>query len=98
MMNYIKTSQSTMVDICIPKVNKENLDKTLIFNVFKRLEMGFIKNITIHGNGCVFVQFSKWFDTERNDAIQKKLLNGENVYVIYDQEWGWFWKCCMLRS
>jgi len=84
--------------ICIPKVNKEHLNKSFIFNVFKALGLGFIANITIHGNGCVFIQFSKWFDSERNAEVQKKLLNGENIYVIYDQEWGWFWKCCLTKT
>jgi hypothetical protein len=85
-----------MIGICIPKVNKEQLNKTFIFNVFKQLGLGFIKTITIHGNGCVFVHFSKWFESERNTEIQKKLLNRENIYVVYDHQWGWFWKCSML--
>lgn len=87
-----------MISICIPKVNREHLNKGFIFNIFKKFELGFIKSITIHGNGCVFVYFSKWFESERNTEIQKKLMNGENIYVIYDQEWGWFWKCCMVTS
>jgi hypothetical protein len=87
-----------MFGICIPKVNKEHLNKSFIFNVFKALGLGFISHITIHGNGCVFIQFSKWFDSERNAEVQKKLLNGENIYVIYDQEWGWFWKCCLTKT
>lgn len=87
-----------MVGLCIPKVNKEHMNKTFIFNIFKQLGLGFIKNITIHSNGCVFINFSKLFESERNAEIQKKLLNGENIYVIYDKEWGWFWKCCMIRT
>ena len=91
-------TNTNMINICIPKVNKECLNKGLIHNAFSRIGLGVIKTITIHGNGCVFVIFSKWFDTERTRDIQKKLLDGENIYVTYDQEWGWFWKCCMLRS
>lgn len=87
-----------MFGICIPRVNKEQLNKQFIFNVFKKLEMGFVKDITIHGNGCVFVYFSKWFENERNNDIKKRLLNDENIYVIYEQEWGWFWKCSMLQE
>jgi hypothetical protein len=83
------------MDICIPKVNKEQLNKTFIFNVFKKLELGIIKNVTIRETDCVFINFSKWFETERNSEILKKLQCGENIYVVYDQKWGWFWKCCI---
>ena len=86
------------VNICIPKAPADSLDKQLIFNTFKDLQLGIIKNIKIHRNGCVFVMFNRWFDSERNAEIQRKLLNGENIYVIYDNKWGWFWKCRLLDS
>ena len=64
-----------MFGICIPKVNQQQLNKPFIFNTFKGLALGFVKDIVIHGNGCVFVYFSKWFDSERNNEIKKKLMN-----------------------
>lgn len=86
------------MDICIPKVNKEQLDKAFIFNVFKKLQLGIIKNVTIRETGCVFINFSKWFENERNNEILKKLQGGDNIYVVYDQKWGWFWKCCAVKQ
>lgn len=90
------TTTTTMIGICIPKVNKEHLNKEFIWNVFKQLELGDIKCITIHGNGCVFINFSNWVESEKNNEIQRKLMNKEKIYVIYDKQWGWFWKCCMV--
>jgi hypothetical protein len=81
------------MNICIPKVNSEHLNKHYIFNAFSRLKLGSISNIVIHGNGCVFIYFSEWHNAE----IKQKLLNEENIYVIHDQQWGWFWKCCLLK-
>jgi hypothetical protein len=94
-LRYITTMT---VSICIPKAPADSLNKSLIFNTFKELQLGMIKNITIHRNGCIFIAFTRWFESERNNDIQKKLLNGENIYVVYDNKWGWFWKCRLLEN
>lgn len=60
--------------------------------------MGQIKTITIHQNGCVIIHIDTWYDNDRARNIKDKLTNGENIYVIYDSKWGWFWKCIMKRN
>jgi hypothetical protein len=94
---YIALIVTTLIlemEICIPKVNKEQLNKPFILNVFKRLELGVIKNVSIRENGCVFISFYNLIDTERNNKIVNRLHEGKKIYVIYDKDWGWFWKCC----
>lgn len=89
---------STIVNICIPKANCESLSKKLVFTVFKSLKIGFIKNVVIHTNGCIFIYFAKWFDNEHAISVKNKLLDGESIYVTYDYNYGWFWKCTLMRN
>lgn len=86
------------VNICIPKVNNESLNKSLIINVFEKINIGHIGNIIIKKSGCVYVYINKWFDNDIANNYKNKLVNGESIYITYDNKYGWFWKCVMIRQ
>jgi hypothetical protein len=85
--------------ICIPRVDN-NIDKWIIDEAFKKLNIGIIEKIDISYNPItkskrVFIHFIKWFNNETSNKL-KNLINNDNkecnyFNVVYD--FPLFWKC-----
>jgi hypothetical protein len=89
--------------ICIPKVSKD-ISKKFIYNVFNNLQFGSIKNIDIvyynksrnYNFTRVFIHFNKWYtDIPIIKKYQDRLLNGENLSIVYNDPW--FWKLFLYQ-
>lgn len=84
--------------ICIPRVFSNISDKR-IFAIFRELRVGFVEKIDLVERtgkdgvsyNMVFVHFRNWFvNDEMAYAMRQRLLNGEQVKIVYDEPW--FWK------
>lgn len=84
--------------ICIPRVFPNISDKR-IFAIFRELRVGFVDHIDmvpqIGKDGKeynkVFIHFKHWFmNDESACAMRERLLEGEQVKIVYDEPW--FWK------
>lgn len=82
--------------MCIPRVFS-NITKQTIYNVFKNLKLGYISHIDIVNKtknntnfNCVYIHFNKWFTSDSAVQTRIRLLNRNDVKVIYNDPW--FWK------
>jgi hypothetical protein len=83
--------------ICIPRVFA-NIGEARIRKVFDQLNIGKIARIDIverknergEPYNRVFIHFEFWFNTQESHAVRRKLLDGKEVKVVYDEPW--FWK------
>jgi len=83
--------------ICVPFIFS-NISRAHIRRVFTDLKLGEIDIIDIHlDKKCqrVFIHFKSWNTTQRVQDIKQRLLDGEEIKVIYDDPW--FWKCYLYR-
>jgi len=92
----------THPSICIPRTFptiRGEQTKRAVFNTFKDLRIGHIDRIdTVHKtdkNGerfCTVYVHLKWnVDNQLARDTRQKLLDGQDVKVVYDEPW--FWKC-----
>ncbi len=92
----------TQPSICIPRTFptiRGEQTKRAVFNTFKDLRIGHIDRIdTVHKtdkNGerfCTVYVHLKWnVDNQLARDTRQKLLDGQDVKVVYDEPW--FWKC-----
>ena len=92
----------TSPSICIPRTFptiRGEQTKRAVFNTFRDLRVGFIERIdTVHKtdkNGerfCTVYVHLKWnMDNQLARDTRQKLLDGQDVKVVYDEPW--FWKC-----
>ena len=83
--------------ICIPRVFA-NIGEARIRKVFDQLNIGKIARVDIverknergEPYNRVFIHFEFWFNTQESHAVRRKLLDGKEVKVVYDEPW--FWK------
>ena len=89
--------------LCIPRTFK-NIRKERVFAVFKALNLGWIGRIDVvpktASDGtefvCVFIHFSRWFDTADTRAFLEKLENSDiAISVVYQEPWFWKIKKCI---
>ena len=89
--------------LCIPRTFK-NISKKRVFAVFKKLNLGWIGRIDVvpktASDGtefvCVFIHFSRWFDTADTCAFLEKLENSDiAISVVYQEPWFWKIKKCI---
>jgi hypothetical protein len=88
--------------LCIPRVFK-NVPRDDIAGVFEKLNLGAVDRIDMvakvnsHGESYnkVFVHFKQWNQTPDAQAARAKLLQGEEIKVVYSEPW--FWKCSASR-
>ena len=61
----------------------------------ERIDM--VNKTNLKGNRyiCVFIHLKEWPDTEPASQTRKRLLNGEEIKLVYDDPW--FWKCNISR-
>jgi hypothetical protein len=94
-------SQENIKILCIPRVNI-NINESQIRKIFNDLNMGSIEKIDIvskvnekgEKSNRVFVHIS-WNDSENAIIAQKRLKNGKEIKIIYDDPW--FWKISVYR-
>lgn len=87
-------------NLCIPRMENKIIKKE-IFNVFKKLNIGYIekiielplKNETEYKRIIIKI---KWNNTQQSEKIQSRLHNGEPVYIVYEMPW--FWKIVLCNK
>lgn len=92
-----------MNTLCIPRVFA-NISEKRIRGVFNALNMGEIERVDMINKTTekgekfnrVFIHFRRWYNTENAIAAQKRLAEGKEIKVVYDDPW--FWKVSVFRS
>jgi len=88
--------------ICIPRVFKNTTRKDL-FGVLEKLDIGAVDRIDMisktndRGESYykVFIHFKQWHKNPLAQATRNKLLQGEEIKIVYNAPW--FWKCTASR-
>lgn len=88
--------------ICIPRVFKNTTRKDL-FVVLEKLDIGIVDRIDMvsktndRGESYykVFIHFKQWHKNPMAQATRDKLLQGEEIKIVYNAPW--FWKCTASR-
>lgn len=89
--------QDSQPSLCIPRVFN-NITERRIRHVFDELRLGKIERIDIkerrNDKGDtfkrVFIHFEKWYWNEDAQEARRKLLEGKEIKIVYDNPW--FWK------
>ena len=92
-----ETSSQFQPSICIPRVFN-NITEARIRHVFGELHLGNISRIdTIERKNedgetfkRVFVHFDRWYDNPNSQSVRRKLIEGKEIKIVYDDPW--FWK------
>jgi hypothetical protein len=98
-----RTLPANIPSLCIPRVYP-NIDERRIYRIFDDLGLGDIDRIDIvrgnnaKGEKCnrVFIHFTRWYNSRNADTARERLLNGNDIKVIYDDPW--FWKVAAYRE
>jgi len=98
-----RTLPANIPSLCIPRVFS-NIDERRIYRIFDDLGLGDIGRINIvrgnnaKGEKCnrVFIHFTRWYNSRNADTARERLLNGNDIKVIYDDPW--FWKVAAYRE
>jgi hypothetical protein len=98
-----RTLPSSVPSLCIPRVFS-NIGERRIYQIFDDLRLGDISRIDIvrannaKGDKCnrVFIHFSRWYNNRNADTARERLLNGNDIKVIYDDPW--YWKVAAYRE
>jgi hypothetical protein len=98
-----RTLPASIPSLCIPRVYS-NIDERRIRKTFDDLNLGIIERVDIvrktteKGEKCnrVFIHFSRWFNSRNADTARERLLNGQDIKVIYDDPW--FWKVAAYKE
>jgi hypothetical protein len=99
--NTNKLSSSICPSICIPRVLTHIAVKDIIQIFQNNIKLGVIKKVeSIPYEDDIFkkifIHFEFWNDDDENVFdIKNKLLNGENIKIVYNNPW--FWKCYLSR-
>ena len=89
--------------ICIPRVF-ENIEKKVIWGVFTNLfgseaidRIDIVYKDDSRGEKFkrVFVHFKAWPNTYESQLVRRKLVEGKEVKIVYDEPW--YWKCTASR-
>ena len=97
---YLAESQPS---ICIPRIFS-NIDDARIRSVFAQIELGVVHHVDIierkNEKGETFkrayVHFSKWLWNENAQTARRKLIEGKEIKIVYDNPW--FWKVSANRA
>jgi hypothetical protein len=89
--------------LCIPRVFN-NIDQARIRDIFNCLNIGSIKRIDVierkneKGESFkrVFVHFEKWYWNAEACSARRKLIEGKEIKIVYDNPW--FWKVSAYRE
>jgi hypothetical protein len=94
--------KSSEPSICIPRAFKSTTRKD-IFGVIEKLELGPVDRIDLvaktnergESYNKVFIHFKTWNRNPQAQATRDKLLQGEEIKIVYNEPW--FWKCTASR-
>jgi len=100
-----RTLPASIPSLCIPRVFA-NIDELRIRRIFDDLDIGVISRVDIvRGKPCsnvkdqhnrVFIHFHRWYNTMSAESARERLLNGQDLKVIYDDPW--FWKVSAYKE
>jgi len=98
-----KTLNANGPVLCIPRVHPD-ISESHIRKIISDLEIGdleridIVKKTTLKGEtwNRVFIHYRRWNDTENSNIARERLLNGQEIKVIYDEPW--FWKISAYRE
>jgi len=98
-----RTIPAPLPSLCIPRTYP-NIDANRITQILNELELGEIDRIDIvskYSNkgekfNRIFVHFKYWFSNSNADTARERLLNGNEIKIIYDDPW--FWKVSAYRQ
>ena len=84
----------SILSICIPSIER-NITSFDIKKTFEKLDIGKINRVTVkkkNKHSTAFIYLQSWNIKSKNAKIfYKKIIEGEEVNLIY--EFPWFWKC-----
>jgi len=89
--------------LCIPRTFS-NITWQKVKEVFEQLfgkgsieRVDVVKKTNENGDSFnrVFVHFKKWPSDQANQEIRQRILDGEEIKIVYDEPW--FWKCSKSR-
>jgi len=89
--------------LCIPRVICD-VNESQIRKIFNDLGLGIIERIDLvtkysHSGekyNRVFIHFKKWFQESNAKKARERLLNGNEIKVMYEEPW--FWKVSAYRE
>jgi len=82
----------------------DNIEKKVIWGVFTelfgrdaidRIDVVFKETPNGEKYKRVFVHFRAWPTTYESQLVRRKLLDGQEIKIVYDEPW--FWKCSASR-
>ena len=100
----MSSTNQAFPSLCIPRVFA-NITKERVAYVFNALGLGEIDHIdmvkrvneeTGQTFQRVFVHFKSWAHTEEAQRARKRVSEGKEIKIVYDDPW--FWKISMNRS
>ena len=102
-MTNISDMKINEPSLCIPRVFP-NITDERVWTVFNELELGTISRIdmvpreTTNGDFYqrVFIHFKEWSSDDSTTAIRQRLVDKQEIKVIYDDPW--YWKVSASRS
>ena len=88
--------------ICIPRIFS-NITKQRIINTFADLGLGEVASVDLlertnqDGDKYLraYVHFKRWYSNKDASATRKRLLDGKDAKIVYDEPW--FWKISASR-
>jgi len=97
-----KSQSRSEPSICIPRVFKSTTRREL-FTILEKLNIGAVDRIDMvpktneRGETYykVFIHFKQWHKNPMAQATRDKLLQGEEIKIVYNAPW--FWKCTASR-
>ena len=103
MVNHDTTSKKAKPSICIPhSINNTNwlfvkntFEKIFDSNCIKKVDIINKKNKNNIDYSCIFIHFIEWPSSDYAQNIREKLLNGDEIKVIYN--FPLYWKCYASR-
>jgi hypothetical protein len=85
---------STNLTLCIPRVDTD-IDKQLVFNVFKSLRIGYIGYINeiplkhdTTGKRIV-IKFKTWVENDLSKRIMERLDAGKDIKIVFKEPGYW---------
>lgn len=99
----LSTLPNNIPSLFIPRVFP-NIDEKRIRRIFQELNLGDIGRIDFVGQTSstgekfnrVFVHFQRWNTGKEANATRERVMNGNEIKIIYDDPW--FWKVSAYRN
>ena len=98
----LRTIPASTPSLCIPRVFS-NIGEARIRRIFDELNMGEIDRVDIVSKTTekgekfnrIFIHLKRWSTDGNAEKARQRLLNGQDIKIIYDDPW--FWKISAYR-